>query len=375
MSLEPIDPETALELYLADRENTVTEATIRSHRSRLGHFVRWCDDEEITNLNELTGRKLHRYRLWRRDEGDLSPATEKTQMDTLRVFIRWVEAIDGAPEDLHVKIRSPNLTGDDNVRDEMLEENRAEELLDYLRRYEYASRPHVVIALIWHTMMRVGAINSLDVADFDPEEKSVEVVHRPESGTPIKNSRDGERFVVLSDSICQLLTDWIEQRRPTVTDDYGREPLISTSQGRAHTTTLRGDCYRYTRPCISTGDCPHGRDIDECPATEYERASECPSSESPHALRRGGITHALSEEWPMKAVGDRANVSEQVLEMHYDQRIEKKRWNSRGIAWVDCSAILWRHHSVPGCRMSVADSHYIFRGITHRYIREIVQRC
>jgi hypothetical protein len=41
MSLEPIDPETALELYLADRENNVTETTIYSHRSRLGHFVQW----------------------------------------------------------------------------------------------------------------------------------------------------------------------------------------------------------------------------------------------------------------------------------------------------------------------------------------------
>lgn len=329
MSLEPIDPETTLELYLADRENNVTEGTIRSHRSRLSHFVRWCEQEEITNLNNLTGRKLHRYRLWRRDEGDLSVATEKTQMDTLRVFIRWVESVDGAPEDIHVKIRSPTLTGDDNVRDAMVDTERAEELLGYLRRYEYATRPHVVIALMWHTMMRVGAIHSLDVADFDPEEKSLEVVHRPEKGTPIKNSTDGERLVALSDEVCQLLIDWIEQRRPDVTDEHGREPLITTSQGRAHATTLRNDCYRYTRPCISTGECPHGRDIDDCRAAEYGHASECPSSESPHSFRRGGITHSLQQDWPMRAVGDRANVSEQVLEMHYDQRTEKEKMEQR----------------------------------------------
>jgi len=28
-------------------------------------------------MNELTGRLLHEYRLWRRDEGDLAPASEK----------------------------------------------------------------------------------------------------------------------------------------------------------------------------------------------------------------------------------------------------------------------------------------------------------
>lgn len=177
--------------------------------------------------------------------------------------------------------------------------------------------------------MRVGAIHSLDVGDFDPEEKSLEVVHRPETDTPIKNSTDGERFIALSDEVCQLLTDWIDQRRPASVDEHGREPLITTSHGRAHTTTLRGDCYRYTRPCIQTGECPHGRDLDDCPATDYERASECPSSESPHALRRGGITHSLQQDWPMKAVGDRANVSEQVLEMHYDQRTEKEKMEQR----------------------------------------------
>ena len=72
MNLEPIDPETALEMYLNDRENEVAQATLYSHRSRLSHFVRWCDENEVENLNQLTGRMLHQYRLWRRDEGDIS---------------------------------------------------------------------------------------------------------------------------------------------------------------------------------------------------------------------------------------------------------------------------------------------------------------
>lgn len=109
MNLEPIDPETALELYLTDRENEVTQATLYSHRSRLGHFVRWCDEREITNLNELTARQLYEYRLWRRSEGDLEPVTEKTQIDMLRVFIRWLEHVDGVDPDLSTKVKSPSL--------------------------------------------------------------------------------------------------------------------------------------------------------------------------------------------------------------------------------------------------------------------------
>ncbi len=72
MSLEPIDPETALELYMADRENNVTEATIYSHRSRLGHFVRWCecraemqrtqDNRNVPALN--THSQVQKWELW-----------------------------------------------------------------------------------------------------------------------------------------------------------------------------------------------------------------------------------------------------------------------------------------------------------------------
>ena len=187
MSLEPIEPQEALDLYLADRQNNVAQATIYSHRSRLGHFVRWCNEQEITNLNELTGRQLHAYRIWRRTEGDLSKVTEKTQMDTLRVFVKWLESIDGVESDLHTKVRSPTLSGDDNVRDVMLDEEQAEKVLGYLRKYEYASRPHVVLTLMWHTMMRVGAIHALDCDDYNSSEQSIEVMHRPETGTPIKN--------------------------------------------------------------------------------------------------------------------------------------------------------------------------------------------
>lgn len=61
MSLEAIAPDRALELYLTDRENSVAQATLYSHRSRLGHFVRWCDEEDIDNMNELSGRQLHEF--------------------------------------------------------------------------------------------------------------------------------------------------------------------------------------------------------------------------------------------------------------------------------------------------------------------------
>ena len=103
----------------------------------------------------------------------------------------------------------------------MLGSERAERVLTHLRKYEYATRPHVVLALMWHTMMRVGEIHSLDCSDYDPTNQSVKVVHRPDTETTLKNQERGERFVALSDDVCDLLDDWIEHRRPPVTDEYG----------------------------------------------------------------------------------------------------------------------------------------------------------
>ena len=160
-------------------------------------------------------------------------------------------AIDGVDQDLSEKVLSPPITPDENSRDVMLDTERATEVLAYLEKYEYATIDHVAIALMWHTMMRVGGIHALDVEDYDPEEQYLEVRHRAEKETPIKNKGDGERLVALSDQLCTLIDDWLDNQRPDVTDDFGRRPLLSSNRGRAGKTTLRCYVYRRGRPSAS----------------------------------------------------------------------------------------------------------------------------
>lgn len=329
--LEPIAPDEAIELYIDHRRREVSDATLRSHRSRLGHFIRWCNDEKgIDNLNELTGRNLHEFRLWRRNHnGGIKPVTEKTQMDTLRVFIRFLETIDAVDTNLSEKVLSPNLESKENVRDVMLESAQAESILEYLSKYEYASRAHVVVALQWHTMLRRGAVRALDLQDYHPEDQCLEVRHRPESETPIKNQEDGERIVALSPEMCGLVDDWIDNHRPDVTDEWGREPLVATPSGRIHVTTPTSIVYNWTRPCRIGAPCPLNRDPDDCEAANYVDASKCPESVSSHAVRRGAITHHLQSDVPVEVVAARANVGPEVLEKHYDRRSEKSKMEQR----------------------------------------------
>ena len=83
--LEPIDPGTAQKLFLDHKATDCTDSTVQNHRYRLNPCVRWCGEEGIENLNELSGRDLQHYRLWRKEDGDLNKLSLRMQMSTIRV--------------------------------------------------------------------------------------------------------------------------------------------------------------------------------------------------------------------------------------------------------------------------------------------------
>lgn len=281
-------------------------------------------------MNDLSGRDMHRYKIWRRDKGDLAPASLKTQIATIRVFVRFCQRIDAVQSGVADSIQAPSLSKEDGHREVRLAANEAKQLLDRLNRFSYASFEHTLMGILWHTGIRTGGIRALDLRDFDVEKARLKVRHRPGTDTPLKNGKDGERLIALSAEMAQVIEDWINHSRPDKSDGHGREPLLTTSHGRPHPSTIRDTTYRLTRPC-EYAECPHSRSKDECEATDDQAktASKCPSAVSPHAIRRGSITHHLTEDVPEKVVSDRMNVGPDVLDKHYDERSEAVKVEQR----------------------------------------------
>ena len=293
-------------------------------------FVRFCDEQGIDNMNDLSGRHFDRYKVWRRENGDLNNVTLNTQLSTVRVFIKWAESIDAVAKGTHEYITPPSMAPKEDVRTVILEDDKAADLLRYLGKFEYATRNHALISLLWHTGIRTGAARAIDLEDIDRESRSLYIRHRPEQGTPLKNGVTGERPVAVKDAVFEILIDYIDHHRKPQTDQYGREPLFTTRYGRLSVGALRQTVYALTRPCVYQGDCPHGRTIEDCEAAgTNENASRCPSSVSPHAVRKGSITWARLNDIPIEAVSERMDVSPDILKKHYDQRTPEQEMESR----------------------------------------------
>ena len=56
--LNPLAPEEGIDRFLRHRESGVRDSTMRNTRTRLRLFKQWCEEQEIENLNSLTGRDL-----------------------------------------------------------------------------------------------------------------------------------------------------------------------------------------------------------------------------------------------------------------------------------------------------------------------------
>lgn len=332
--LEPLSPEEGLEMYLNQREDELASSSLQSHQYRIQMFTHWCGEQSIDNLNDLTGRLLFRYRIWRKEDGNLNKTSLKTQLSTVRAFVNFLETIDAVPEGLHRDVILPSLKHGEDVRDVSVSKEEADAILNYLQRFEYAEVRHVLFATLWETAIRTGTAYALDIEDVLFEEQALRIRHRQDTGTRLKNGQRAERLVAISDELCRFLEDYLQYKRPDTTDDFGRNPLFASNQGRMHKSNLRNTVYALTRPCHYSGECPHGREQSSkgCEAVRYEKAAKCPSSVSLHAIRRGGITWRLLEDAPKSVISDRADVSPEVLDKHYDVRSEKARMEQRRIA-------------------------------------------
>lgn len=61
-NLEPIEPQSAVEMYLDERREDATYATRRKIEDGLDLFIEWSEQAGTDNMNEVRGRELRKFR-------------------------------------------------------------------------------------------------------------------------------------------------------------------------------------------------------------------------------------------------------------------------------------------------------------------------
>ncbi len=335
--LKPCTPQRGLDRYLDSKRSDLTENTVNEYATKLGMIVEFLEKQGTNDLQELDGRLVNDIIAWRRYESsdrvdELAPKTMRDEMYRLRDWISHLENIEAVKPGLSDSISIPESSEGDGVRNVDLDPKRAEQILEYLGKYFYATLAHVVWVLAVRTGRRTGCLLALDCDDvhLKGDEPYLEFFNRPEKGTRLKNGTKSESHVSISKADAEIISDFIDTTRPDTTDDYGREPLLATQHGRASTSTIRRTIYKFSRPCAIGAGCPHDRDPDTCEAAQSgNHASKCPSSRSPHALKHGFISEGRRLGVPLDVLGDRCDVSEDVIRKHYDETTEEERCKAR----------------------------------------------
>jgi site-specific recombinase XerD len=315
-----LSPREVRDRWLAKIRADRAESTVSAYHYRTKHFVEWCEEQRIDRISRLNGWDLDEFEATRREKG-LKKISLNNELGTLKKLLEYCARIEVVDESLPDKVVPPKVAAEEDVSEIRLAEDDALALLDYYEDNPDVrhSRAHVLLVLGWYAgPPRLGAIRGLDVEDYHSDEQYVEYKHRPDEGTELKKDHRGERAVGLPPRAVRVIDGYIQNNRYDVRDEHGREPLVTSQRGRPSKNAIRAWMYLGTVPCNYT-DCPHGKDPDECEYLDYSKASQCPSSRSPHQVRTGAITWMRNRGVPADMVAKRANATVSTIEKHYDK--------------------------------------------------------
>lgn len=339
MSRRDLSPREAARHWMDKRSVEFTEQTQQTYWYRIKQLAEYLEDEAgIDSMADLDPWTLDEFDAAYRRRG-VEKVTLKKNYGTINNWLDWAETVGIAPEGISEVLDPPAVAKQDEVSRERLVPEVATANLDAFRSRSIsdgrASLKHTLLELMWWSGARIGALRGLDRGDVNLEAGTVEFVHRPETGTPIKQAFNPERVIGFPDDVVAVLRDYAEHVRPQkVFDEYAREPFLTTSQGRlSEQSALRYSKFA-TVPCHG-GPCPHGQNQPTCEWFNLRQARSCPSSRGPHAVRTGAITNLRNSGWALDEVAERVNTSPERIKQHYDFPDKDEQYRERRADLVD----------------------------------------
>lgn len=315
---DPSIPDT-VDLFITRNKPDWKGETERTYRKSLDTFEAFASDEGLETVSDLDMWKVGRYTDYLVDS-DYARSTIQSKQKQARRWLKWLESQGFLRIGTHLAIEPLKLDDSEQTSSDILRPETIRDFLGYYRESVKwrATRRHALLEVIGHTGARRSCIRALDLEDHDPDARTLSFLNRPETGTRLKRGDSHQRKVVLSETPNKILHEFVQRERHEKHDGNGRRPLFASSRGRPTKSTITNWLYQATLPCIMQ-ECPHSRERHTCAWTAQTDASKCPSSTSPHPVRRGSITWQLNIGRSRDDVADRAATTPDVIRRYYDQ--------------------------------------------------------
>jgi site-specific recombinase XerC len=288
-------------------------------------YIREYFETEVDakSTKDLTAAEVRGYNPWRKydsldREEPLADNTLKDDMYLYREFIQYLISNGYIPARMvgQVEIPSVDRQAGEGVDEKKVDPDLVQDILEYLRKYHYASLDHVTWELFASGGPRKSGCEGLDRTDYDKETGRISFVNRDGE---LKKDDKSERTYALPDIAVEAIEDYIDEQRPNEVDEDGREPLLTAGSGRISKSNLQNIAYQWTRPCKVGRECPHDKDPEKCDAAQRKNwAFKCPSSRAPHHVRTGYITYHRNNGTSKDAIEARCDVSPRTQDIHYD---------------------------------------------------------
>jgi site-specific recombinase XerD len=314
-----LDIEDAIDLFINRNRPDWKGETARTYRKWLDTFEKYADEDELERLSDLEMWKVGQYTDYLLTQG-YARVTVQSKQKQARRWLKWLESQGYVPVGTHLAIEPLKLDDQEQTSQDIL---KPDSLQTFLSEYRDSTqwrgtRRHALLEVIGHTGARRSCIRALDVDDYDPDARTLQFINRPETGSRLKNGSAHERKVILSPEPNSVLEYYVERERHRKHDEHGRRPLFASTRGRPTKSSITNWLYQATQPCLYRS-CPHGRKRHKCEWTDQNHASKCPSSTSPHPIRRGSITWQLNIGRSVENVADRGATTPSVIRRYYDR--------------------------------------------------------
>ncbi|MHB8114481.1 MAG: tyrosine-type recombinase/integrase [Bellilinea sp.] len=156
----------ANQFYLAKKSEGVSPTTLIFYKQQLGHFLRYCEWQALSNIHDLDAHILRKYILWHEETGH-NAGGQHAAFRVLRTFLLWYEdevELQDWRNPIH-KVKAPKLTVEPL---DPVEVNDVSSMLHKCNGNNYLDlRDKALLLFLLDTGARAGEVINANVADIN----------------------------------------------------------------------------------------------------------------------------------------------------------------------------------------------------------------